>query len=213
MNNIELMNKGGTRIITKRPDGSYDSSIKPIRNRTEFDNAIIYSENKSDKIKSKIKWNPMDSEWKDYIQHNFWAQKTLADMKKIHPQMDDRLFDFKNLLLSFGGEEVCLAGYEEDLDCLLNYGQLWIGNNIKMMRGLPSQCHSNSSRCWEENKDISKICTGYALSNDGMWRQHSWVLWMKPKSNQIIETTVPRVAYFGYVMTEEQCYEFADNNF
>lgn len=213
MNNFELMNKGGTRIITLSENGGYSTEIKPIRNKTDFDNAIIYSQSKNNKIKSTLKWNPMDDEWKKNIQHNFWAQDTLDDMKKLHPTMDDRLYDLKKLLLDFGGEATCLAGYEEDLDCLMQYGQFWIGNNIKMMRGLPSQCHSNSSRCWEENKDIAKICTGYALSDDGMWRQHSWVLWMKQRSNQIVETTVPRIAYFGYVMTDEQCEEFAENNF
>lgn len=41
---------------------------------------------------------------------------------------------------------------------------------------------------------------------------YSWLVWMKPKSNQIVETTVPRLAYFGYVMTTEQCEKFVASN-
>lgn len=127
--------------------------------------------------------------------------------------MDDRLFDLRQKLLDFAGEAVCFPGYEEDLDNILNYGQFWIGNNIKLMRGEPSQYHANSCNLWEQNKDITRICTGYALSEDGMWRQHSWIIWHKARSNQIIETTVPRILYFGFVMTTEMCEEFADNNY
>ena len=155
----------------------------------------------------------MDEDWKAHCKDNFWFQNSLADMKKLHPKMDDRLFDLKGKLLSFAGESVCLPGYEEDLTNILEYGQFWIGNNIKMMRGLPSQCHYNASRLWEQNKDQSRICTGYALSSDGMWRQHSWLIWNKARSNQIVETTVPRVVYFGFAMNDEQCEEFACNNF
>lgn len=41
----------------------------------------------------------------------------------------------------------------------------------------------------------------------------SWIIWHKARSNQIIETTVPRILYFGFVMTTEMCEEFADNNY
>ena len=206
--NSTLQQKCGTRIL----NDNNVSTILPITSRKDFDKFTIYSKNKSPAIKASVKWNPMDDEWKANCKDNFWFQKTLAEMKAKHPKMDDNLFTLKEKLLEFAGDAVCLPGYEEDLDKILQFGQFWIGNNIKMMRGLPSQCHSNSSRCWEANKDKCRICTGYALSDDGMWRQHSWVIWMKPRSNQIVETTVPRIAYFGFVMTEEQCEEFADNN-
>ena len=208
MTNGMLKVKCGTRVIYNDV-----SQILPITNKKDFDDFIIYSENKSNKIKSKLKWEPMSEEWKNNCKNNFWFQNTLEDMKAKHPSMDDRLFLLKNHLLEFAGEAVCLPGYEEDLENILSYGQFWLGNNIKMMRGLPSHCHANASRLWENNKEKCRICTGYALSPDGMWRQHSWVIWMKPRSNQIVETTVPRIAYFGFVMTDEQCEEFAENNF
>lgn len=205
---LELQRKCGTRVIWDN-----QSMILPILNKKDFDEYTIYSESKSKKIKDTIKWNPMGEEWKSNCANNFWFQKSLEDMKKHHPTMDDRLFSLKEKLLSFAGDAVCLPGYEEDLTEILDCGQFWIGNNIKMMRGLPSQCHYNASRLWEQNKNQSHICTGYALSPDGMWRQHSWLIWNKARSNQIVETTVPRILYYGFVMTNEQCEEFADNNF
>lgn len=206
--NLSLRNKCGTRVIN-----GTTSCIFPISNKNDFDRLTIYSENKSPSIKASLKWKPMDDEWKENCKNNFWFQRTLPEMLIKHPKMDEKLFTLREKLIDFAGESVCLPGYDEDLNNILEYGQFWLGNNIKMMRGIPSHCHANASRCWEANKDKCRICTGYALSPDGMWRQHSWVIWMKPRSNQIVETTVPRVAYFGFVMTEEQCEEFADSNF
>ena len=89
----------------------------------------------------------------------------------------------------------------------------WNPMNTKLMHGKPSKCHANSANLWEQNKDITRICTGYALSKDGMWRQHSWLVWHKARSNQIVETTVKRIAYYGFVMTYDMCQQFADENY
>lgn len=207
---IELLQQTcGTRVIY---DGK--SCIKNITDKIMFDKCLIYSKNKNQQIKDKIKWEPMDEEWKERCkEYSFWFQKTLDLAKKMHPQMDNRLFELRDKLLDFAGEAVCLPNYEEDLENILDYGQFWIGNNIKMVRGEPSQCHANAAELWKMNKDISRICTGYALSTDAMWRQHSWLVWHKARSNQIVETTVPRILYFGFVMTTEMCEKFADNNY
>ena len=206
--NLVLRDKCGTRI-----ELGATSMIMPITDKKFFDDSVIYSRLKSDRIKATVKWNPMDPNHEKDIEDMFWSKSTLNEMMALHPKMDPRMFDLKQKLLEFGGNHVCLPGYEEDIDNILEYGQFWIGNNIKMMKGEPCHCHYNASRLWETNKDKSRICTGYALSEDGIWRQHSWVIWMKPKSNQIVETTIPRVAYFGFVMTSDQCRDFADENF
>jgi len=84
-----------------------------------------------------------------------------------------------------------------------------------MKRGQANRCHANTSNLWLANKDQHEIviCTGYALSNDGMWRQHSWLALRRPRSIQIIETTERRVAYFGFAMTEEEAMKFIENNY
>lgn len=108
---------------------------------------------------------------------------------------------------------------EEDIDNILTYGQLWQGGNkIKMMKGEPSQCHYNSCALYKANLLNTKldgdltIATGYALSKDGMWRQHSWLVLRKCRSYKIVETTEKREAYFGFAMNAEKCLEFMRDN-
>lgn len=205
----ELQTACGTRVIING-----ESCIKNITDKDMFDKCLIYSETKSERIKNIIKCKPMDNEWKNTCkEQSFWFQDTLDDMKKMHPTMDPRLFDLRKKLLDFAGEAVCLPAIEEDIDYILNYGQFWVGNNIKLMLGEPSHCHSNSCNLWEQNKDKTRICTGYALSDDGMWRQHSWLIWHKDRSNQIVETTVKRIAYYGFAMPYDMCQQFADDNY
>jgi hypothetical protein len=60
MTNGMLKVKCGTRVINNDV-----SQILPITNKKDFDDFIIYSENKSNKIKSKLKWEPMSEEWKN----------------------------------------------------------------------------------------------------------------------------------------------------
>ena len=74
------------------------------------------------------------------------------------------------------------------------------------------QCHYNSARLWYKNKDRCFIATGYALSEDGLWRCHSWVVQPMARTVRVWETTVKRVAYFGVVLTSEECEDFVENN-
>jgi hypothetical protein len=130
-------------------------------------------------------------------------------------RIDDRMRELHHLLLSFGGDETCLPGLEEDLQKILNRGQLWLGDKVILKKGRPSQCHSNTAELYEANVNNHNvaIATGYALSSDGIWRQHSWLMWKKPRSVTVVETTVKRVLYFGFVMTPAEAVEFCDNNY
>ncbi len=94
--------------------------------------------------------------------------------------------------------------------------------------GLPNMCHYNSSRIFLEEKDNRPelvICTGYALSEDGVWRSHSWLVDAEPIVRYdrtssycdgmdyfIIETTQPRLAYYGYVYSRLDSERFANLN-
>lgn len=66
----------------------------------------------------------------------------------------------------------------------------------------------------EQNRNEHEfaIAPGYALSIDGMWRQHSWMMLRGARSVKIIETTEKRVAYFGFVMTQKESLDFCDQN-
>lgn len=62
-----------------------------------------------------------------------------------------------------------------------------------------SMCHNNCGKLYFSDQS-NRIFTGYALSADGLWRHHSWVL---SKDDNIIETTELRLIYLGYDSTSE----------
>lgn len=65
-------------------------------------------------------------------------------------------------------------------------------NNIMMA----SQCHDNCE--WLKNLNVIKcVCTGYALSDDGLWRFHSWGI---NYNDEIVETTEPKIKYYGIIV-------------
>lgn len=172
--------------------------------------------NKNDML--KMGWSftctPIDDEWKETLKEKPWATNYEGD-----EVLDSKIIQLRDLLLSFGGEEACMPYIEEDIDNILIYGQLWQGGNkVKMMKGEPSQCHYNSCALYKANLLNTKfdgdltIATGYALSKDGMWRQHSWLVLRKCRSYKIVETTEKREAYFGFAMNAEKCLEFMRDN-
>ncbi|WP_455649817.1 hypothetical protein [Enterocloster citroniae] len=166
-----------------------------------------------EKTPRKFITQPIDKEWKERIKENWWATNYCGstDILRFIIKQYDGLMELRKRLLTIGGEEVCMPCYESDLDLILKYGQLWTGKP-KMMQGESSACHYNSSLIWEENKKDMLIATGYGLSEDGMWRQHSWLIHLRPRSNKIIETTVPRIAYYGVALSYDLSLDFYNNN-
>lgn len=55
-------------------------------------------------------------------------------------------------------------------------------------------CHDNCELLFAENR-ISTIYVGYALSEDGVWRYHSWGI----NDDTIVETCSARLMYYGVV--------------
>lgn len=149
----QLQTACGTRVILDDT-----SRIINIADKEMFDRCLIYSEAKSQKIKDSIKCQPMSADWKSDCKKNmFWFQDALADMKKMNPSMDSRLFNLRQKLLDFAGEAVCFPAFEEDLDNILSHGQFWVGCNAKLMCGEPSRCHANSANLWEQQRGYTHL--------------------------------------------------------
>ena len=110
-------------------------------------------------------------------------------------------------LEDLGGKRVAWRGPDEDSHIIASRGQVFDGEST-MMRGEPRDCHGNTSVLWADGK-VDHIVTGYALSPDGVWRQHTWGL---QGSGEIVETTVAREKYFGVVLTDEEAAKFAKAN-
>lgn len=112
-------------------------------------------------------------------------------------------------LLQFGGSQVCIPFTEKDSKRLIRRGRHISSDKYELFLGERSQCHANCANLWKENRKTYKIMTGYALSDDKMWRQHSWLLHSK---KYVVETTEQRVAYYGITLNRLEAFLFSESN-
>jgi len=128
------------------------------------------------------------------------VEKNVADMLKSKPwwcEYHDRLQSYlesrisRTHVVAFPDEDSCLESLFtvepvviiDDTDVISLDGK----------RGMvPGDCHNNVRKLFRA-KLIEKVIYGYALSKDGLWRNHSWGL----SKGVIIETTAERIAYIG----------------
>lgn len=106
--------------------------------------------------------------------------------------------DLGQRLKLIGGTVVCPT-LEEDMELILREGNTWLPTQreIVLARGEDSRCHQNVLRLWTTNPQL-RVCTGYALSKDGIWRSHSWCF--DPAAYRVVETTQKRIAYHGALL-------------
>jgi hypothetical protein len=140
-------------------------------------------------------WRAIDDpEW------TAWAQKKSKENLRAMPELKP----LQNKLLSLGGDWVSLQP-EPDRDKLLKEGKVMEGN-VQLMKREVSRCHANCAALWNTYPDVFKIATGWALSDDGIWRQHTWLLRTSDKT--IIETTESRTKYFGIILNDAEANNF-----
>lgn len=201
--------------ISKRFAYVYQSGGHPIR--TPADIQPLTQENKL--AHKTVQWSPPDPEWQAWIDQTWWGRNYKG---ALDDEIDPRMFALRDRLLSFGGAEVSMPIHDEDIADILEHGQLWWGDRAQYMKGRPSRCHENSALLYSANKARNHpespyhmnitIATGYALSKDGLWRQHSWCLKRTARSVAVVETTVKRLLYYGIAMTEEKAEQFEYDN-
>lgn len=112
-------------------------------------------------------------------------------------------------ILEKGGKYVLWPESEEDAPEMLHRGEYFKGDHAIKVRGAPSQCHRNSADIWVRHPDDYTITVGYTLSDDGLWRQHTWLI---NNDGAVIETTVGRVGYFGFRLSISESLYFLSNN-
>jgi hypothetical protein len=129
----------------------------------------------------------------------------LAQIASIQPE----ILELKVRLLKIDGcHLVAPPKPEPDLTALLAHGDVMEGAILfeEMSR---SSCHWNVAALWRsEPSPLVAIGTGYALSEDGLWRQHSWGI----TKTEIFETTEPRHTYFGISLQKEEAAKFASQH-
>ncbi len=141
----------------------------------------------------------MDTERKAFLNRRFReAVRGQPELKRL-----------RAILLRMGGIFLVAPPRPDgDIPTLLELGFLTSGPiTLKIMKS--SSCHQNVASLWKSRKaGIVAIATGYALSEDGLWRQHSWGI----RRDGIIETTEPRQKYFGLVLQGAKADRFVKCN-
>ena len=118
--------------------------------------------------------------------------------------------DLRNRLLQIGGLEVVLPRYDEysetersrqryETPRILEQGQSWPGSLARLQQMEDSNCHMNTAILSKDG--AGSIASGFALSEDGLWREHSWIV---QSPNRLLESTVLRLVYHGYLLSLEE---------
>ncbi|WP_430790583.1 hypothetical protein [Actinoplanes sp. G11-F43] len=111
-------------------------------------------------------------------------------------------------LLQYGGELVVPHRHpEHHLDDLLASAAIQPAPS-RFVPGDDNGCHANAAMLWTDGM-VAAIGTGYALSDDGLWRQHSWGV---DADGAPVETTAARISYVGITLTAVPALQFAVSN-
>lgn len=116
---------------------------------------------------------------------------------------DPRLAALREALLTHGGWGVVPLAGDPHIDRLGSGAAcVWPGAGSRAMKGGGrNRCHGNAALAFLRRWPDLLIGTGYALSDDGVWRQHSWLFEHRQGApTSVRETTVPRLVYAGVIL-------------
>ncbi len=137
-------------------------------------------------------------------------QKSLLDrrFREAVKQQPDIIL-LRRLLLVLGGVHLVAPPWlDTTMPLVINAGFVMAGPVARRAME-KSDCHRNVAEIWtSREREIVGIGTGYSLSDDGLWRQHTWGV----QREGIVETTVPRVKYFGVLLQGRDADLFAIAN-
>jgi hypothetical protein len=129
-------------------------------------------------------------------------EASLRDRNRAAFADDPRRVELERRLLDMGGTLALLFLPDPQIDELLERGRYFPGAGALMRLGLPSACHANAAMMFVQSRGAVRIAFGYALSADGLWRQHSWGV--DAQDGRVLETTERRVRYYGLVLNDAE---------
>jgi hypothetical protein len=126
---------------------------------------------------------------------------------EIEKPVNQFVKDLCSHLIQIDGKIVVVEFHESPGFCkaLVKFGEVTHNDNLELFIGEDRECHTNSAVLWSQNREIYCLVTGFALSDDGVWRRHSWV---KTNDGKLIETTIRREKYFGLTLKTELAESF-----
>jgi hypothetical protein len=136
-------------------------------------------------------------------------RERVAGYTDVTDDFHERWLTWCRQVLTYGGHLVVHhLRPESDVDDLLTRAAVH-GPKVRLVGG-GRNCHANVAKLWIDG-DIEAIGTGYALSDDGLWRQHSWGL---DEDATVVETKFPCERYVGITLPPgESTVGFALNNY
>lgn len=139
----------------------------------------------------------------------FYAKRVAAH-EQDRPGYGSDWADLAAAVLAHGGRHVVPPMEPEDEVTLaaMRTPALWPGERARLVAGRARDCHANTATLFLLGL-VEAIATGYALSEDGLWRQHTWGI---DPGGGVVETTVPRARYAGRVLTGKDAFAFALDN-
>lgn len=125
------------------------------------------------------------------------------------PHADPAAERAKQELLTLGGW--CVIAYGMDRFVLDNIVRVEPSDaaTATVIEMRISGCHKNAAELHLRDPENAVVCTGYALSSDGMWRTHSWALRREGERQAVYETTCARSMYHGVVLDPTESDAFA----
>lgn len=133
----------------------------------------------------------------------------LAERLRIAILHQPEIKTLRALLLRVGGTELVAPPWRDSQASALIHAGFVMDECVTLRIMRPCSCHQNASRLWNrKSNELIGLGTGYALSGDGLWRQHSWGV----SRHGIIETTEERVTYFGQLLQGKAADLFAECN-
>jgi hypothetical protein len=134
-----------------------------------------------------------------------WFDRRVAQQSWRLPGYRTAWGRFAAVVLAYGGEHVVPPMPPDMLiDVLRTHGRLW-SVPARYVPGSASECHRNAVGLWRSGQAVG-LGTGYALSDDALWREHSWAV---ADDGALIETTEARTAYFGIELRHDDADKFA----
>ena len=105
------------------------------------------------------------------LQGEAFLGRRLREYSKVQPEIRQ----LKRLVLKIRGCQLVVPlALDGNVAGLIDSGFVMQGP-VVLKRMAANSCHLNASRLWAEHKHgVVAIGSGYALSADGLWRQHSW---------------------------------------